>query len=203
MCILLDFLGLLQNDICFFVNGLGLFNLPFIRLDFCIWNNVLCKDNNSIQGSEKHLAIWKARLCHPLVWFVLVRQRTLRYKRAARVKIIIIIKKSNRAILFKLHSPFALLRKQTVPKFSVSKLRQRKPKQYIQWLAKRDLRNSITQVNSMCVVYGVMLLAKSRPNIHVCGHQLVKWGNKKCAGGPPFFPQLQQATLFPSKKESC
>lgn len=57
MCILLDFLGLLQNDICFFVNGLGLFNLPFIRLDLCIWNNVLCKDNNSIQGSEKHLAI--------------------------------------------------------------------------------------------------------------------------------------------------
>lgn len=97
-------------------------------------------------------------------------------------------KKSKRAILFKLHSPFSLLRKHTVPKFSVSKLRQRKPKQYIQWLARRDLRNSITQVNSMWVIYGVMLLAKSKPNINVCGHQLVKWGNKNPCWRPHFLP---------------
>lgn len=46
-------------DICFFVNGLDLFNLPFIRLDFYILNNVLCKDNNDVQASKKHFANMK------------------------------------------------------------------------------------------------------------------------------------------------
>lgn len=43
---------------CFFVNGLDLFNLPFITLDFCI-NTVLCKDSNNVQGSKKRFANMK------------------------------------------------------------------------------------------------------------------------------------------------
>jgi len=61
MCILLCFLRLLQRDICYFVNGLDLFNLPFIRLDFCILNTVLCKDNNNVQGSKNHFADTKGQ----------------------------------------------------------------------------------------------------------------------------------------------
>lgn len=65
MCILLDFLRLLQRDICFFVNGLDLFNLPFIRLHFCILNTVLCKDNNNVQESKKHFANMKGQTLPP------------------------------------------------------------------------------------------------------------------------------------------
>jgi len=46
-----------QSYICSFVDGLDLFNLPFLRIDICILNNVLCKDYNNGQGTEKHLAM--------------------------------------------------------------------------------------------------------------------------------------------------
>lgn len=67
-------------DICFFVNDLDLFNLPFIRPDFCILNNVLCRDNNNVQGSKKHSSNMKGQIVPS---FTPVDFRTLRYKKAA------------------------------------------------------------------------------------------------------------------------